>query len=77
MIVDGCSLLAVIDIAEPMQERYDTDDKYERRHKLPFTDIEQSPGNAFFDVFGGDNRRHFRGARHSVAKHTEGLDMIM
>jgi hypothetical protein len=44
---------AGIDIAEAMQELYDTDYKYERRHKLPFADIEQSPGNAFFDVFGG------------------------
>lgn len=44
---------AGIDIAEPMRELYDTDYKYERRHKFPFADIEQSPGNAFFDVFGG------------------------
>jgi hypothetical protein len=44
---------AGIDIVEAMHELYDTDYKYERRHKFPFADIEQSPGNAFFDVFGG------------------------
>lgn len=44
---------AGIDIGEVMQELYDTDYKYERRHKRPFADIEQSPGNAFFDVVGG------------------------
>jgi hypothetical protein len=44
---------AGIDIGEVLQEVYDTEYKYERRHKQPFADIEHSPGNAFFDVFGG------------------------
>lgn len=44
---------AGIDIVEAMHELYDTEYKYERRHRFPFADIEQSPGNAFFDVFGG------------------------
>jgi len=44
---------AGVDITEAMKELYDTEYKYERRHKQPFAEIEQSPGNAFFDVFGG------------------------
>ncbi|TIT21630.1 MAG: hypothetical protein E5W70_16210 [Mesorhizobium sp.] len=44
---------AGVDIAETMQELYDTEYKYERRHKHSFADIEQTPGNAFFDVVGG------------------------
>lgn len=45
--------VAGIDIIEVMQELYDAEFKYERRHKRPFADIEQTPGNAFFDVVGG------------------------
>lgn len=44
---------AGIDIVEPIQELYNAEYKFERRHKQPFADVERSHGNAFFDVFGG------------------------
>jgi hypothetical protein len=44
---------AGIDILEVMQQRYEAEYKYERRHKRPFAAIENVDGNAFFDVVGG------------------------
>jgi hypothetical protein len=43
--------VAGIDILEVMQQLYDDEYKYERRHKRPFAAVED--GNAFFDVVGG------------------------
>jgi hypothetical protein len=44
---------AGIDIVEVMQQLYDEEYKYERRHKRPFASISNVDGNAFFDVVGG------------------------
>ncbi len=42
-----------IDIFEVMLHLYDTDYRYERRHKEPFVKIWDAPGDAFFDVVCG------------------------
>lgn len=44
---------AGIDILEVMQELFDGEFKYERRHKRPFAIVDESDGNAFFDLVGG------------------------
>lgn len=42
-----------VDVFEVIQDMYDKEYKYERRHKQEFATIQQSDGNAFFDVVGG------------------------
>lgn len=44
---------AGIDILEVMAELYDTEFRFERRHKQPFAKFDDAPGDAFFDVVGG------------------------
>jgi hypothetical protein len=44
---------AGINIMEVMQQLYDEEYKYERRHKRPFALVDNVAGNAFFDVVGG------------------------
>jgi hypothetical protein len=44
---------AGINIVEVMQQLYDEEYKYERRHKRPFALVDSDAGNAFFDVVGG------------------------
>jgi hypothetical protein len=44
---------AGIDILETMQQLYDQEYKFERRHKQPFAKFDETKGNAFFDVVGG------------------------
>lgn len=44
---------AGIDILEVMQELYDREFKHERRHKQPFAIVDESEGDAFFDLVGG------------------------
>jgi hypothetical protein len=44
---------AGIDILDAMQQLYDQEYKFERRHKRPFASFEEIDGNAFFDVVGG------------------------
>jgi hypothetical protein len=44
---------AGIDILEVMQQLYNEEYKYERRHKRPFATFDHIDGNAFFDVVGG------------------------
>ncbi len=44
---------AGVDILEVMQQLYDAEYKYERRHKRPFALVDSVDGNAFFDVVGG------------------------
>lgn len=46
-------LSAGIDVTELMFHLYDQEYKYTRRHPQPFIRIKPSPGDAFFDVFGG------------------------
>jgi hypothetical protein len=45
--------VAGVDILEVMQQLYDDEYKYERRHKRPFAAVDNVDGNAFFDVVGG------------------------
>ena len=42
-----------IHILDVMQQLYDDEYRYERRHRLPFALVETADGNAFFDVVGG------------------------
>jgi hypothetical protein len=44
---------AGIDVLEVIQQLYDEEYKYERRHKRPFATFDHIDGNAFFDVVGG------------------------
>lgn len=44
---------AGIDVLEVMTELYDTEFRFERRHKMPFARVEEADGDAFFDVVGG------------------------
>ncbi|MBY2909643.1 hypothetical protein [Rhizobium leguminosarum] len=42
-----------VDIFEVMAHLYDTDFRYERRHKEPFAKVAETEVDAFFDVVGG------------------------
>ncbi|MDR3473587.1 MAG: hypothetical protein P4M09_18165 [Devosia sp.] len=44
---------AGIDVLEVMQDLYDGEYKYERRHKRPFVVVGEDEGNTFFDLVGG------------------------
>jgi hypothetical protein len=44
---------AGIDVINVIQQLYDDEYKYERRHKLPFAQIEPGGDDAFFDIFPG------------------------
>jgi hypothetical protein len=45
--------IAGVDIVEVMQQLYNDEYKYERRHKKSFAGVDNVDGNAFFDVVGG------------------------
>jgi len=44
---------AGVDIVDVMYHLYDSEFKYERRHKRPFAVVEENDGDAYFDVVGG------------------------
>ncbi|MBN8997926.1 MAG: hypothetical protein J0H54_00665 [Rhizobiales bacterium] len=44
---------AGIDIVEAMQELFDREFKYQRRHTRPFAIVDESDGDTFFDLVGG------------------------